>query len=253
MAENAKTGNAFLDTWMETLATFAPTGEGLFFANGQARPNSGFERWAGVAASLAEPWSTLTQRTFGMMTAMGSLANAGDPLGKALEQSFGVLGDVGGAGAQVPAALAEAGAVASRLFAAREAYQAFMTATWQRAYEEVVREAMRLTAKSAAPTTPAQWLALSTSVSDRIFVEAFNSAAYLEAQRRLSDALADQRRSEMKLVEIFAQFGHFPTRGALDAVGAEVSELRRRVRRLERALRELRATDAPEAESADAG
>jgi hypothetical protein len=242
MAEHAKTGNAILDSWMETLTAFAPTPQG-----------SAFGRWADVAGSFAEPWGQVAQRTFGAMTAMGSLANAGDPLGKALEQSFGVLGDVGGAGAQVPAALAEAGSVAGRLFAAREAYQALMTATWQRAYEEVVREAMRLTAAGTAPATPAQWLALSTSVADRVFVEAFNSEPYLEAQRRLSDALADQRRSETALVEIFAQFGHYPTRGALDAVGAEVSELQRRVRRLERALREMQAEPAPQAETADAG
>lgn len=214
---------------------------------------TGFERWAEAAASLAGPWSDLAQRTFGVMTAMGNLANAGDPLGNALEQSFGVLGDAGGAGAQVPAALAEAAAVTTRLLAARETYRAFLTATWQRAYEEVVREAIRLTAAGTAPATPAQWLALSTSVADRIFVETFHSDAYLEAQRRLSDALADQRRSEIKLLEIFAQSGHFPTRDALDAVGAEVSELRRRVRRLERALREKSASRTPEAEVADAG
>lgn len=243
MAENAKTGNVFLDTWMAAMAPFAPASQGLVSANGQAPSVTGFDRWAESAASLAGPWSELAQRTFGVMTAMGNLANAGDPLGKALEQSFGVLGDVGGAGAQVPAALAEAAAVASRLFAAREAYRAFMTATWQRAYEEVVREAMRLTAAGTAPATPAQWLALSTSVADRVFVETFNSDGYLQAQRRLSDALADQRRSEMALLGIVSQFGHFPTRDALDAVGAEVSELRRRVRRLERA-REAELADA---------
>ena len=136
------------------------------------------------------------------------------------------------------------------LLAARESYRAFMFATWQRACEEVTREAVQRANDGRPLTTPAQWLSFSNAVADRVFVDAFHSQAYIDLQRRLSSALADQRRAEMKLVEAFAGFGHFPTRRALDDVSREVSELRRRVRRLERTNR-----SAPqrrrEAEAAD--
>jgi hypothetical protein len=176
-------------------------------------------------------------RSLGVLAALGNTANAGDPLGEALEQSFGVMGDVGGASAEIPALLAETAKAASVLCVAREAYRAFMFATWQRAFEEVTREAVRRANDGQPVTTPAAWLSFSNAIADRVFVEAFHSQPYIDAQSRLSSALADQRRSEMKLVEVFARFGHVPTRRALDDVGEEISELRRRVRRLERASR----------------
>ena len=268
MNGGAKTGNVFLDAWLSAMAPIVPPvapNEGAespdatseegrkFLGNFAPVSVAGFDRWAQAAAGVAGTWSELAQRSFGTMTAVGNLASAGDPLGKALEESFGVLGDAGGSAAQTPAALAEAAAVTTRLFAAREAYRAFMMATWQRAFAEVMREAMAQTSAGKPPVTPAQWLALSNSVADRVFVESFNTEAYLEVQGRLSSALADQRRSEMALVETFAQFGHFATRRALDDVGAEVSELRRRLRKLERTRRKKPASRADRPEGASDG
>ncbi|MBD5635851.1 MAG: hypothetical protein IAI49_15395 [Candidatus Eremiobacteraeota bacterium] len=184
-----------------------------------------------------EVWSELAQRSLGVITALGNNTKSGDPLGEALEQSFGVVGDVGGAAAEGPALMAEAMKAFGVLCAERETYRAFMLATWQRAFEEVTREAVRRAAEGKPIVSPAQWLSLSNEVADRVFVQAFNSQPYLDVQHRLSSALADQRRSEMKFVELFARFGHIPTRRALDDLGAEVKELRRRVRRLERERR----------------
>lgn len=229
MAERAKTGAPFLDAWLDAMAPLAPLA---------VAPGSGFPGWADIAASIAGSWSEISQRSLGAVNAIGDVAGAGDPLGEALERSFGVVGEIGGAGAHVATALADMVAVTGRLTAARESYRALMMATWQRALEEISTESLRVIAAGNAPATQAQWLGLAIAIADRVFVEKFNSPAYLEAQRRLSSALADQRRSEGALFELFAQTGHVPTRGAMDELCVEVSDLRRRLRRLERQARD---------------
>lgn len=260
MADRAKTGNVLLDAWIDALTPATRTDppaspspfswERMFLGGSAASPVSGFTFGPGATARFTEVWSDVAQRSFGVIAALGSNSNAGDPLGEALEQSFVVMGDVGGAAAEGPALMAEAAKAASVLFAARETYRAFMLATWQRAFEEVTRESVRRAGEGKPLATPAEWLSLSNAVADRVFVEAFHSQPYIDAQRQLSSALADQRRSEMKLVEIFARFGHFPTRRALDDVSQEVSDLRRRVRRLERESRRISQVPA-EAEAVD--
>lgn len=248
MADRAKTGNVLIDAWFDAFAPLMPAEngaapwsawEGMFFGNafGESNPSTAIPYGAAAAAKFAEMWSDVAQRSFAVTAALGTTKNAGDPLGQALEQSFAVLGDVGGTVAEAPALIAQTAKTASALFAAREAYRAFMLATWQRAFGEIAREAARLTSERKPPATPAQWLALSNRVADRVFVAAFHSEAYVAAQARLAAALADQRRTETKFVESFAQFGHFPTRRAVDDLSKEVNELRRRVRALERADR----------------
>lgn len=240
MADRVKTGNAMVDAWLNLLTPFP--GEGMFHAISVPPSDEEFGRASGAAAAhLAELWQDVAQRSFGVVASLGAGAAAGDPLGDALEQGYGVMGDVGGAAAEGPALLAEAAKTYAVLGAAREHYRTVMVATWKRACEEVTREAVRRTRAGEPVSTPKQWTALSNATADRVFVEAFNSPTYIDAQRRLSSALADQSRSEMKLVEVFARFGHFPTKRALDAVAKEVSDLKRRVRRLERARR----NDAP--------
>jgi hypothetical protein len=256
MAERAKTGNVFLDAWMDafkpiidasttdagdsTVSTgsHAPGSpasvERMFLGDWTGATAQSLFAWPGAGTNLADVWSDVAQRSMGVMTALGSAANAGDPLGEALEESYGVLGQVGGAAAEGPALLAEVTRAANVLFAAREAYRGVMLATWQAALQEVAREAVRRAGDGNPVTTPAQWTSLANSVADRVFVEAFHSQRYIDAQQKLSTALADQRRSEMKLVEFLARFGHFPTRRALDDVCQEVNDLRRRIRRLER-------------------
>lgn len=262
MTEGVKTGNVLLDAWLDALTPFLPEPvasggaattattttaatnvaatqfwERMFLGDRVKFSVGEFTSAFGTTARLSELWSDLAQRSVGVVAALGSNANAGDPLGKALEQSFGVVGDVGGAALAGPALLAEATNALSVLCAAREAYRGFMLATWQRAFEEVTREALSRAGEGKPVASPAQWLSLSNEVADRVFVQAFNSQPYLDVQHQLSNALAEQRRSEMKFVESFARFGHFPTRRALDDVIKELSELRRRVRRLERASR----------------
>ncbi|MBD5656117.1 MAG: hypothetical protein IAI50_13220 [Candidatus Eremiobacteraeota bacterium] len=259
MADRAKTGNVLLDAWIDALTPRTPTKETassfswerMFLGNSEALPVGAFAGGLDATARVTELWADLTQRSLGVVAALGDTANAGDPLGKALEQSFGVVGDVGGSVAEGPALLAEATKAFGVLCAAREAYRVFMLAVWQRAFEEVTREAVRRAGEGTPIVSPAHWLSLSNEVADRVFVEAFNSQAYLDVQQRLSSALADQRLSELKFVEIFARFGHFPTRRALDEVSQEVNELRRRVRKLERANRGASSKSRRKAKAVD--
>ena len=258
MPDRTKTGNPVLDAWIDAVTPVAATAanamptpvfwEGMFFGKPSPAPTGGFPDAFFATSPLTELWNDVAQRSLGVMAALGRSAKAGDPFGEALEQSFGVFGDVGGAAAEGPALLAEAIEATTVLAAAREAYRAFMLTTWQHAFEEVMREAVNRADEGKPVVSPAQWLSLSNAEADRVFVEAFHSQAYIEAQHRLSSALADQRRTEIKFVELFARFGHFPTRSALDDVSREVSDLRRRVRRLERANRSA----SPERRKAEA-
>lgn len=225
----------------QTMRSFLPPGATASDADQPPSPLlGGLDLWASAAAQyhqLAEPWTDLMQRSIGIAEALGGPSGAGDPLGAALERSFGVLANFPGLNQELPALLREAAAAALALTGAREGYRVIMAATWQRAFEEITREFLRRAADGKPVDSPAGLLSLSTSVADRVFVETFNSARYIDAQRRLSNALADQRRNEAKVVDLFARLGHFPTRRDHEEVLREVGTLRREVRALKRALR----------------
>ncbi|GAC1446971.1 MAG: hypothetical protein NVS2B8_20530 [Vulcanimicrobiaceae bacterium] len=248
-----KTGNVLLDAWMDALKPFmsadpleasavtthVPEGssqveERNFFNVATLVSDSGSS--AGASADrLSQLWSDIARRSFGFIAALGEYPDVGDPLGEALDKSFRVMTDIRGSAADWPALFTESTRAFGALCAARETYHAFMVATWQRAFQEVTREAVRRAGEGKPVVSPAEWLSLANEAADRVFVQAFHSQPYLDAQRELSSALATQRRSELKLVELFADSGHYPTRRALDELSGEVHELRRRVRRLERA------------------
>ncbi|GAC1520301.1 MAG: hypothetical protein NVS2B3_16690 [Vulcanimicrobiaceae bacterium] len=253
MADTKQTGNVLLDAWMDALKPFMSTDPlQVAAATAQRTAASSPERernfldtstllsdgasLAGASSGhMAQLWSDLAQRSFGVIAALGENPNAGDPLGEALDKSFSVMADIRGSAAEWPALLTESTKAFAALCAARETYRGFMVATWQRAFQEVTREAARRAAEGKPVVSPAEWLSLANEAADGVFVRAFHSQPYLDAQRELSSALATQRRSELKLVELFANFGHYPTRRALDELSGEVHELRRRVRHLERA------------------
>jgi hypothetical protein len=201
---------------------------------------SGLDLWTAAATQLqqsAAPWTDLMQRWIGIAAAMGGPSGAGDPLGDALERSFGVLARFPGVDKELPTLVTAAAANAVSLATARESYRVIMAATWQRAFEEICREMLRRAADGKPVNSPGTLLSLSTSVADRVFVETFKSAAYIKAQQRLTTALADQRRNEAQVVDLFARLGHFPTRREHDDVLREVSVLRREVRALKRLVR----------------
>jgi Poly(R)-hydroxyalkanoic acid synthase subunit (PHA_synth_III_E) len=204
---------------------------------------NGLDLWTASAAQYhrtAAPWTELMQRSIGVAAALGGPSGAGDPLGDALERSFGLLANFPGLNQELPALLSEAAVNATALAGARESYRAIMAATWQRAFEEITREVLRRSADRQPVESPGALLSLSTGVADRVFVETFNSERYIEAQQRLSTALADQRKYEAKVVDLFARFGHFPTRRDHDELLREISGLRREVHALKRTLRSPR-------------
>jgi len=221
-------------------------------AAGDAEPSpatkpapTGLDLWAASAANydrLAQPWTELMQRSIGVARALGGPSGAGDPLGSALERSFGLLADFPGINQELPKLLAQAAENAVALSIARENYRVLLAATWQRAFEEISRELLRRAADGKPVDSTGALVSLSTRVADRVFVETFNSEQYIKAQNQLSSALADQRQDEMKLVDVFARFGHFPTRSDQDEVLREINSLRREVHALKRALRSSRAT-----------
>jgi hypothetical protein len=210
----------------------------------------GLDLWAAAAAQfneLAGPWTQLMQQSIGVAQTMGGPAGAGDPLGDALERSFGVMASFPGLDSELPTLLRDAAANAVALTSAREGYRVIMAATWQRAFEEIARDLVRRAADGKAVDSPGALLSLSTSVADRVFVETFNSARYIEAQQRLSTALADQRRNEAKVVDLFAGLGHFPTRRDHDELIREIATLRRELRALKRTVRAFGAAGPPAA------
>jgi hypothetical protein len=187
---------------------------------------------------MAAPWTELMQRSIGVAAALGGPSGAGDPLGDALERSFGLLANFPRLNQELPALLNGAAVNATALASARESYRAIMAATWQRAFEEITREVLRRSADRQPVESPGALLSLSTGVADRgVFFETFNSERYIEGQQRLSTALADQRKYEAKVVDLFARFGHFPTRRDHDELLREISALCREVHALKRTLR----------------
>jgi hypothetical protein len=210
---------------------------------------TGFDLWMASAAQyhrLAEPWTELMQRSIGVAQAMGGPSGAGDPLGNALERSFGLLVDFPGINQELPKLLVRAAENAMALSIARENYRVILAATWQRAFDEISRELVRRAADGKPVDSPGALVSLSTRVADRVFVETFNSDPYIKAQNQLSTSLADQRQDEMKLVDLFSRFGHFVTRGDHDEALREINALRREVHTLKRTMRSSRAA-RPEA------
>jgi hypothetical protein len=194
---------------------------------------------------MAEPLAELMQQSFGGAGIMRGPAAAGDPLGDALERSFGLLADFPGINQELPSLMREAAGSWLALQQARQGYQIIMAATWQRAFQEILQELLRRIAVNKPVETPGALLSLTTSVADRVFVETFRSERYIEAQQRLSTALADQRRCEAKVVDLIARSGHFPTRREHDEALREINSLRRDVHALKRAIRALAVAAEP--------
>jgi hypothetical protein len=159
-ADGEGTFKRFLDDFREKLTTNPMLG--------------GLDLWTAGAAAyqpIAQPWTELMGRSMSIAAAMGSPSGSGDPLGEALERSFGVLADFPGMNGELPALLREAAANSLALANARETYRVIMAATWQRAFDEITREVLHRTPVDTAGAL----LSLSTSVADRVFVETFNS------------------------------------------------------------------------------
>jgi hypothetical protein len=114
---------------------------------------------------------------------------------------------------------------------AQAEYGAIVAEGWLGASEEFARE-LFVKVGDDLPARDARGLvSLAVDVGDRVFAKTFRSSRYLEAQRRLLDAMAGYHRREAAIVDGLGP-GHFATRGELDETNRRISELRRELKAL---------------------
>lgn len=200
---------------------------------------------------VTRPWAELTQHFFGFPT---NLPGGGaDPLADVFERSFGLLVNFPGIEQELPTLMREAAVNWAALAKALTAYNAVMMPAWLRTGQEVMREVQRRATAGEPVDSSSSFLAVATSVSDRVLVETFRSDAYVKAHRALSDAIAKQRIAQNKVVDLFARDGHFATRRDLDEALREIVNLRRELRTLARGVRRNARTRKKKSGPATAG
>jgi hypothetical protein len=183
----------------------------------------------------AKPWAELTERYLGFRTNLPCVG--ADPLADIFERSFGLLADFPGLEKELPTLVREAGATWASFSQAMSAYNAVLLPTWLQTGDEILREVQRRAAAGKPVDSAAGFLALATSVTDRVLVETFRSERYVQAHRALSDAIAKQRLNQGKIVDLVARGGHFPTRRDFDEALREIATLKRELRALQRSVR----------------
>jgi poly[(R)-3-hydroxyalkanoate] polymerase subunit PhaE len=125
-------------------------------------------------------------------------------------------------------------------------YGAVVSQIWVGAYADFV-QALQAAAADGKPARSGRELLdrWTATVNERL-LKAQRSERFLEAQRRLLDAMLTSRQAERDLVEIGAKAADLPTRAELDDVHKTLHAVKRELRALRREL-------AAEAEEATAG
>jgi len=125
-------------------------------------------------------------------------------------------------------------------------YGAVVSQVWVGAYADFV-QALQAAAADGKPARSGRELLdrWTATVNERL-LKAQRSERFLEAQRRLLDAMLTSRAAERDLVEIGAKAADLPTRAELDDVHKTLHAVKRELRALRREL-------AAEAEEATAG
>lgn len=125
-------------------------------------------------------------------------------------------------------------------------YGAIVAQVWIAAYADFI-QALQTSAIEGKPARSGRELLdrWAATVNERL-LKAQRSDAFLEAQRRLLDAMLTSRAAERDLVEIGAKAADMPTRAELDDVHRTLHALKRELRALKRQL----ASDAAEDEEA---
>jgi class III poly(R)-hydroxyalkanoic acid synthase PhaE subunit len=125
-------------------------------------------------------------------------------------------------------------------------YGAVVSQIWVGAYADFV-QALQAAAADGKPARSGRELLdrWTATVNERL-LKAQRSERFLEAQRRLLDAMLTSRAAERELVEIGAKAADLPTRAELDDVHKTLHAVKRELRALRREL-------AAEAEEATAG
>ena len=237
--------NNLWTTWFDTvnglLGTAAQTAAAATGVRGAATdtPSAGVADLWKISLEqyerAAKPWAELTQRYLGFRT---QLPGAGaDPLADIFERSFGLLVDFPGIERELPTLVREGAATWAALLQAMTAYNAVLLPTWLQTGDAILREVQRRATAGEPVDSAAAFLAIATSVTDRVLVETFRSERYIQAHRALSDAIAKQRLNADKVVDLVARGGHFPTRRDFDEALQEIATLKREVRALQRSVR----------------
>ena len=123
-------------------------------------------------------------------------------------------------------------------------YGAVVSQVWVAAYADFI-QALQAAAVAGKPARSGRELLdrWTATVNERL-LRAQRSDAFLEAQRRLLDAMLTSRAAERELVEIGAKAADLPTRAELDDVHKTLHAVKRELRALKRQL----ASDAEEGE-----
>jgi poly[(R)-3-hydroxyalkanoate] polymerase subunit PhaE len=117
-------------------------------------------------------------------------------------------------------------------------YGAVVSQIWVGAYADFV-QALQAAAADGKPARSGRELLdrWTATVNERL-LKAQRSERFLEAQRRLLDAMLTSRQAERELVEIGAKAADLPTRAELDDVHKTLHAVKRELRALQRKLAE---------------
>ena len=115
-------------------------------------------------------------------------------------------------------------------------YGAVVSQVWIAAYADFIT-ALQAAAVEGKPARSGRELLdrWTATVNERL-LKAQRSDAFLEAQRRLLDAMLASRAAERELVEIGAKAADMPTRAELDDVHKTLHAVKRELRALQRQL-----------------
>ncbi len=115
-------------------------------------------------------------------------------------------------------------------------YGTIVAQTWMAAYADFLPTLQRSAADGRIPSNGRELLDRWTATVNERLLKAQRSDNFLDAQRRLLDALLKSRAAEHGLVEIGAKAMDLPTRSEMDDVHKTLHALKREVRRLKRQL-----------------
>ena len=125
-------------------------------------------------------------------------------------------------------------------------YGAVVSQIWVGAYADFVQALQAAAAEGKPARSGRELLDRWTATVNERLLKAQRSERFLEAQRRLLDAMLTSRAAERELVEVGAKAADLPTRAELDDVHKTLHAVKRELRALRREL-------AAEAEEAAAG
>ena len=117
-------------------------------------------------------------------------------------------------------------------------YGAVVSQVWVGAYADFVQALQAAAAEGRPAKSGRELLDRWTATVNERLLKAQRSEQFLEAQRRLLDAMLTSRAAERELVEVGAKAADLPTRAELDDVHKTLHAVKRELRALQRKLAE---------------